>query len=587
MSAFLPQNDTCKVRRKIQLGVARRHYQWNHEYLNPLALVNKVPIADYPTFEWAHSVTDRVTQIFENRLKIVGNEAAARAVSDTGEHVRRRLAQGISVISEIAEVLEMGTAALADIADETHRPHGLDDYAALFQELELPPIHKDFQDDAVFADLRVAGPNPVMLKRITTVPDNFAVTNAQFAATMTGDSLDAAGQEGRLYLVDYAILNGLEAGEIPRKTGPNEKHHLYAPLALFAVDKQTKALRPVAIQCKQTPAEDNPVFTPQDGMNWLIAKTTVEIADGCVHEPVTHLARTHLYIEPFCVSMHRQLARRHPLFKLLAPHFEGTLFINYEAHDKLVAPGGPVDLLASPKISDTLKATEGGVETYLFNDELLPKALKERDVADTDALPNYPYRDDALLFWDAIHQWATDYIGIYYKTESDVVRDTELQGFIEEVRSRTGGRINGLDAVSSREYLAEVVTMIIYTASCQHAAVNFPQWNYMSYVPNLSLAGYSDPPTTTDGATEQDFLDMLPPMDMARLQMEVAYLLGTVHYTQLGQYEEGHFGPEVADALKAFQTRIKEAGQKVEERNKDRRPYKFLLPAGIPQSINI
>lgn len=586
MSAFLPQNDRCSVR-KIQLGIARRRYKWNHSYLNPLALVDHVPVTDLPTLEWTRSVLDRAVNIFSNRLAITGDEAAARAVTHAGEEVHRRLSQGVSIIEETAEVISIGMDALSDVADETHRPNGIDDYASLFNELALPPIHKDFRDDAVFTDMRVAGPNPVMLQRVTSVPDHFGVTNEQFAATMQGDSLDAAGQEGRLYLADYRQLDGQQAGSIPRSTGADEQKFVYAPLALFALDKTSRELRPVAIQCKQTPSDDNPVFTPQDGHNWLIAKTTVEIADGCVHEPVTHLGRTHLYMEPFCIAMHRQLARRHPLFKLLAPHFEGTLFINNQAQEKLVAPGGPVDLLMSPRIGDSLKAAAAGHQAYLFNEELLPVALQNREVADSEDLPNYPYRDDALLYWNAIHKWTSDYIGIYYKTESDVVGDPELQKFIGEVRSRSGGCINGLDMVNSREYLADVLTMIIFTASVQHAAVNFPQWNYMSYVPNISLGGYAPPPTSTSGATEQDFLNMLPPMDMARLEMEVGYLLGTVHYTQLGQYHEGHFAPEVADILKSFQSRIQDIGREVEERNKNRRPYKFLLPSGIPQSINI
>ena len=271
----------------------------------------------------------------------------------------------------------------------------------------------------------------------------------------------------------------------------------------------------------------------------------------------------------------------------MAPHFEGTLSINNAAAEKLVAPGGPVELLTSSPIKQTLQAVVSGVESYLFDEQFLPKALAQRDVADSDTLPNYPYRDDALLYWNAIHQWVTEYVGTYYKTKSDVAGDPELQRWATEVVSGEGGRIRGMSAINSREYLAEVLTMVIYTASVQHAAVNFPQWDYMSYVPKMPLAGYAPAPTSTAEATEEDYLKYLPPTDIARLQMEVGYMLGTVHYTQLGQYDPDHFEPEVAASLKTFQASIQDIGQQIQAGNQKRRPYHILAPAGIPQSINI
>jgi arachidonate 15-lipoxygenase len=78
MTAFLPQNDKCNVRRSIQLGVARRRYQYNYSYLNPLALISRVPINDKPTFDWIKMVGDRVLTIFENRLVMTGDKAAAK-----------------------------------------------------------------------------------------------------------------------------------------------------------------------------------------------------------------------------------------------------------------------------------------------------------------------------------------------------------------------------------------------------------------------------------------------------------------------------------------------------------------------------
>ena len=37
-----------------------------------------------------------------------------------------------------------------------------------------------------------------------------------------------------------------------------------------------------------------------------------------------------------------------------------------------------------------------------------------------DELPDYPYRDDALLIWNAIDQWVGEYIAVYYAGDADV-----------------------------------------------------------------------------------------------------------------------------------------------------------------------
>jgi len=196
-----------------------------------------------------------------------------------------------------------------------------------------------------------------------------------------------------------------------------------------------------------------------------------------------------------------------------------------------------------------------------------------------------------LLYWDAIHEWVDAYVRIYYQADTDVQQDTELQAWGRELNSQDGGRLQGLPnngALRRITEVVEVVTFVIYTCSVQHAAVNFPQYDHMSYVPNMPLAGYRPAPTSKTGATEADFIAMLPTLDMAELQMELGYLLGTVHYTELGQYDRRQFrDTRTAAPLQQFQKRLAGAGATSAERNQQRRPYETLNPSGIPQSINI
>ena len=85
------------------------------------------------------------------------------------------------------------------------------------------------------------------------------------------------------------------------------------------------------------------------------------------------------------------------------------------AINKLVSPGGWVDTamqIGRDGMFNIVKhhwkdwsAKENG---NFVND------LKNRGVDDTEALPNYHYRDDALLLWNAIHKYVGNVVSVVY-----------------------------------------------------------------------------------------------------------------------------------------------------------------------------
>ena len=168
-----------------------------------------------------------------------------------------------------------------------------------------------------------------------------------------------------------------------------------------------------------------------------MAKTIVQIADANMHEASTHLARTHLMLEPFVIATERQLAWNHPVGLLLRPHFEGTLFINDLAQSFLIAPGGPVDELLVGTLDATRELAARALADYSLNHAALPAALPAalhaRGVDDASVLPHYPYRDDALLYWRVIKRWVHDYVRTYYRSSREVVEDTELAKWCREL----------------------------------------------------------------------------------------------------------------------------------------------------------
>lgn len=188
-----------------------------------------------------------------------------------------------------------------------------------------------------------------------------------------------------------------------------------------------------------------------------------------------------------------------------------------------------------------------------------------------------------------------NYIDLYYQSSEDVINDSELQAWANSII--TDGKIQGFMPINHKDVLIETLTMIIFTASAQHAAVNFPQKPLMTYAPAISGAGWQACPTTQIGHTQADWQKFLPPIEQSFEQLNILYLLGSVHYRPLGDYRSNHF-PYLAwfeddrvtennGPLAEFRQALIDVEAIINARNSERISYNFLLPSQIPTSINI
>jgi len=588
-------------------------YTYNYSYVPPLAYATGIHLENLPSLDWILLTAKQAVRIVVNGLlaagkkKLKADAATIRGILAGGHEadllkflekdqqnlfaILRKDKKGLAGEEDRFASLDEALDWIKGILDSFHMeagpttPRTLAQYNEQFQILEVPEIAQHLHDSQTFADLRVAGYNPLVLERVTSLPAKFPLDPATFrkAPGFENDSLKAALAEGRLYLADYAALDVLEPGQQP---APKQ---VYRPIALFGVPTAGGLLKAIAIQVTQTP-DKGTLFGPKDP-GWNKAMTCVQSADSNYHEMISHLGRTHLLVEPFVVATYRRLEKQHPVRRLLMPHFEGTIFINGLAVDLLVNPGGPVDLLLEGTIESDLELAAEGVLSVPFDQSGLPAWLKNRGLDDPAKLPFYPYRDDGLLIWQAIAQWVSGYIAVFYSSDAKVQQDAALQAWAVELIAEDGGRVKGFGqngGIQTRAYLAEVLTTLVFTASAAHAAVNFPQKDIMSYTPAVPLAGYEAVPSSGD-VDAYPWIDLLPPLDMAMLQIGVLTLLGGVYYTRLGQYRPGYFKhPQLKPLLKNFQRRLNEIEVTIQERNLHRPvSYSFLLPSKIPQSINI
>lgn len=82
---------------------------------------------------------------------------------------------------------------------------------------------------------------------------------------------------------------------------------------------------------------------------------------------------------------------------------------------KLLSSGGLADGAIQIQSGGMLSIMAHNWKTWdLRNQGNLLNDLKRRGVEDTEALPNYHYRDDALLTWKAISRYVSTAVGAIY-----------------------------------------------------------------------------------------------------------------------------------------------------------------------------
>lgn len=576
----IPQSDK-DPRRSTELAGVRKDYGYDYTYQVPVG--TKLYSRDQPGATWFIKVLKGLTICRANTEAIL-DKTGWKTVNPLPQLSAKDLATTIQT-QDLSILFNYYMTDLGAIQGGG-RPKSLEDYEAVFQKVQKPYTVARFMDDKYFAHSYLAGPNANFFKAIKTVPSNFPIDNTIFRRTkeFASDDLQRALNAGRVFIADYKELNTMSPGRHPL-----QQKHIYQPIVAFAQPEAGGTMMPFAIQCGQSPSAF-PIFGPSDSWAWQMAKGTAWAAHYMYHEMLTHLGLTHLLIEPLVIATRRQLHSRHPIYGLLSPHFEGTMNINSLAVSRLIQDGQAVDRLVGSNQDSNHAIVATTRLDYSFSDNYLPVRLQRNGVDSTKALPTYHYRDDALPIWNAIHSWVTAYVDCYYQGDATVKADKELQAWAAEISSPNGGRVKDFAAnggVNSKEQLIDTCTMIIFTAGPQHAAVNFPQLSDMTFLPGAPLSGYRPAPENRN-MTKQDYLNFLPPLDVAITQWQMLQFLGSTYHTALGKYDLGYFvDPRIVAANLKFLANLARIEGDIKKRNLSRTPYEHLLPSRIPQSTNI
>nr|XP_046229882.1 hydroperoxide isomerase ALOXE3-like [Scatophagus argus] len=428
--------------------------------------------------------------------------------------------------------------------------------------------------------------NPNVIKRCSELPSNFPVTEEMVKPFLEeGSSLQKEMEKGHIFIYDQKKMDG-----IPTRVCNGESLHVAAGLCLFYLNPKNK-LMPVAIQLQQQPSEENPIFLPSDlETDWLLAKMFIKNADAMDHQAVHHLMNTHFLTEVYTMATLRCFPEIHPLYKLLFPHFRYTLHINTGGRNTLFGPDGTLST-SSLGYNGMIELMRRSLSELTYSSLCLPENITARGL---ESIPNFYYRDDGLKLWTIINRFVKAVVEYYYPSDDEVSKDTELQEWISEIFTHgfLGNKASGFpESFHAVSEVTKFITMVIFTATGQHSAVNNGQFDYCSWIPNCPLLLHKLPPTTKGQSSMTTILESLPNVGETVSWAALLHLLSETYSDTvlLGTYPEERFD-ELApkQMMKKFQEELSHLSETIATRNsKLEIPYTYLDPAYVENSITI
>ncbi|MBO3457480.1 lipoxygenase [Aetokthonos hydrillicola Thurmond2011] len=545
MKPYLPQQEPNPTARENILKKNREDYQFDHKALAPIPVIDRVP----------------------------------KQECFSAEYTAKRLA---SMANLPANMLAAKAKNFLDPLDN------LEEYEELLNLLPKPNLIPHYRTDSFFAEQRLSGANAIATHRIDDLPEDLAINNSHFQQVLGADyNLDTALKQGKIYFLDYPLLQNVKGGnsESGRKYLPKTR-------ALFywqpSNSPQGGSLVSVAIELKSESGNNKLVYTPKDApLDWFFAKLCLQVAEGNHQELGSHFSFTHAVMAPFAIVTARQLGENHPIALLLKPHFRFMLFDNDLGRKQFLQAGGPVDRFMAGTLEESLTFVAQTYQTWSIQDFVFPTEIKKRKMDDPEVLPHYPFRDDGLLVWQAVENFVINYVKLYYKTPQDLAEDYELQNWAQELAAKDGGCVKGMpQKIETLEQLIEVLTVVIFTCGPLHSVLNFTQYEYMAFVPNMPYAAYHPVPETK-GIDMATIMKFLPPFKQAADQVFWTMVLTSYHYDKLGFYDEEFADPLAQELLIQFRQNLADVERQIDIKNQTRQvPYQYFKPSQIINSIN-
>ena len=265
---------------------------------------------------------------------------------------------------------------------------------------------KDTNSDFEFAQLRLQGPNPFLLRH-------------------TRDNL---------FEVNYSPFY----------------RNIYDPVkCLFRLD--SNQLVPESIEIGDT------IHTP-GSENWERAKLIANALDARYCVFTRHLLDTHLLIgEAFAIAAF-SLDKGHPLRPFFSLFTFGSLVVNDYAYKLLITPASYFIQSNFISAADAMTLFQNSMDVFTLDDLVVPLDIKRRGL---DKIPDHPYVEDALEIWPVFQNFVSSYLNNFYADDTSVCEDKKLQEWYAKLASLLPNQDITDKPLDSKQQFTDVICCLL------------------------------------------------------------------------------------------------------------------------------
>jgi len=437
-----------------------------------------------------------------------------------------------------------------------------------------------------------------LFKECKEIPDYFNVTDEDLKGHFPeGATIESEIAAGKLFISDFSSYYADDKNLVYTTLENGEPCQVAPAICLFYINASLGFV-PIAIQLK--PNEKEYLFTADGSLAWLLAKMYYRNASSSIFEWIVHYVMTHATIEAFQVGIFRTLSQAHPMYKLLRPHVRTVAAMGALARAALIPN---TSLFASGVSIDATSMLKANFKTYNIQDLNIPEVFKKNGVH-PEKIPKYYYGQYTLKIWKIVENHVTNFVNLYYKSDQDVIEDTEIQAFAHEMAHEAfgydDGNFRGMpEKIETRDTLIEICTIIIATSSAQHSAVNFAQYETYKFAPNSPAIMRLPCPKNTDKVDLKRIIESLPSVKQIAFVVGISFALSK--YSRVEVYlddesrpkEDRHgevwfYEKEERELIDMYQEELKKFEKEIELINsKIIVEYTYMKPSQVPQSIAI
>ena len=328
------------------------------------------------------------------------------------------------------------------------------------------------------------GYNLLFLKKLSVL--NMDEYKGRFGDTW-GAGLDAAVEQGLLYVIDLSIFETLEPQE-----ADGFQRFTPATLTLLRQDPETKALTPVAVRVSGHQGRGAQIFVRGEATDgtWIYALQAARVSVTVYGIWLGHVYHWHIVLAAMQMTMFNNLSEDHPLYQLLAPQsqylidFDVVLLLLWEH----IAPS--TSIISSRQFLELMNTFAKGRD--YFDDDpntaLENLGLRQEDFTVDQPWDRYPLVGQLLTVWHATGDYVKVFVDQTYADDAAIVADQALQDWIKQSSERDHGNIRGLPNMDNREALIRVLQSMLFRVTVHGCSRLGPAIN-----PVISFGGIYPP----------------------------------------------------------------------------------------------